>query len=59
MKSVVVIGGGASGLMCAISIKRKINNADVPVLLIVSEGSITDYKTGETAIKQYLQSLKK
>lgn len=32
MKSVVVIGGGASGLMCAISIKRKINNADVCIL---------------------------
>ena len=41
------------------SSQLKINNADVPVLLIVSEGSITDYKTGETAIKQYLQSLKK
>lgn len=37
----------------------KINNSEVPVLLIISEGSVTDYKTGETAINIYLQSLKK
>lgn len=36
----------------------RINRSDVPVLLVVKGGSISEYKTGESAIKTYLHGLK-
>lgn len=36
----------------------KINETSVPVLLVVTDGTVTDYKTGETAISVYLQTIK-
>lgn len=37
----------------------RISETQLPILLVVSENSISEYKTGETAIKEYLQQLKK